>query len=81
MKITIPLLAASVLLGGCMSEQQWTAYYTGICKQFGPEYMALGSNEPLTKEQIDHCVEMERSGIGMDVGDPGDDGGGGDSPG
>jgi len=67
-----PFLTAAILLGGCMSEQQWTAYYTGICTEFGPEYMALSSNEPLTKDQIDHCVDMERSGIGMDVGDDGD---------
>jgi len=66
-KATAFLLAAGVLVSGCMSEEQWTAYYTGICKQFGPEYMALDSNEPLTKDQIDYCVEMEKSGIGMDV--------------
>jgi len=64
---TAVVLAAGVLVSGCMSEQQWTAYYTEICTEFGPEFSALGADQPPTKDQIDYCVEMEKSGIGMDV--------------
>jgi hypothetical protein len=57
------ILSASILTACVTSDAEWEAHYRQVCEKRAVQ--AWEDRKP-TEAEIQHCIELERSGIGAD---------------